>query len=68
MSSVFGFIVLCALCEVYRTHRKHKRRLEEEAESSLMWHQPPPPSKPQANSNIKMTSYKPVSYHSITDI
>ncbi|XP_069674286.1 axotactin isoform X2 [Periplaneta americana] len=62
MSCVFVFIVMCALCEVYRTHRKHKQRLEEEADASIMWHHSNQPTvkfqEPPVNSSIKMTSYK----------
>lgn len=70
MCGMFVLIVLCSLCEVYRSYRKHKRRREEEADASIMWRHGGQPAKyqePLLNSSIKMTAYKNVSWHRMTN-
>lgn len=64
MLGVFVVIVLGALCEVYRSYRKHKKRQEkddEEVDASIMWSQPAKYKEPLVNSGIKMMAYKTVS-------
>ncbi|XP_066991342.1 axotactin isoform X2 [Anabrus simplex] len=62
MTCIFVLIILGALCEVYRTHRKHKRRMEQEAEAAIMWPKPQGANfqDPVLNPSIKMTGYKPI--------
>jgi hypothetical protein len=70
MCGMFVLIMLCTMCEVYRSYRKHKRRQEEETDASIMWHhggQPAKHQEPLLNSNIKMTAYKNVSWCRMTN-
>ena len=52
LSSIFSFVVICVIWDVYRTNRNYRRRKEAEQEAELLWHKGPPmmyPEPPKAN-------------------
>ncbi|XP_047111390.1 neurexin-4 isoform X1 [Schistocerca piceifrons] len=60
MAVLFVVIVLGALCEVYRSHRKHKRRQEAEVEAAIRWPKSQKFQDPGLPSSLKMTGYKSI--------
>ncbi|KAG8223988.1 hypothetical protein J437_LFUL012091 [Ladona fulva] len=60
LASIFGMIVFCCLIELYRTHRRFRKKKEMEEDAAMLWHkgQPVKYTDPILSPpNIKMVSY-----------